>query len=316
MLDWIALNYATLKIFGQKFSFDYTLMLPAQSYSNAQSSEHPATFRRIFAAHMISVRILDNLSVSASENVMYRFDYPDAEILNPASIYHNNTNSLLLNAIANVEAQYVPVPGISIFAQYCLDQATAPTEADTQDAAWGLSGGLSWAKVTEKGVFSVSAEALYATPALYRRNHVDFIIWTNNSTNRPYVRYPVFTYLGFRYGGDAVAARADFSYDAYSGLGVNASAQVVVHGDFDMLVSHNSMNDNSREPDRRLRTPSDPAYTFYIINAGAEYRMTLWNMPVRAFADIAWLSGVRGWNGDAGNDLQISLGICVNTSSD
>ncbi len=310
------LNYATLKVFGKKFSFDYTFMLPAQWYSNSQDSEHPAEFRRVFAAHMISVQILDNLKVSASENVMYRFDFPDLDILNPASIYHNNTNFVLLNAIAHVEAEYVPAPGLRLFAQFCLDQATAPTEANDQDGAWGLSGGLSWARVTEKGVFNASAEALYTTPALYRRNYVDFIIWTNNSTNRPYVRYPMFTYMGFRYGGDAVAARADFSYDAFSGIGAHASAQLFVHGDFDMLVSHNSAGDNTGCPDRRLRTPSDPAYAFYIINAGVEYRTTLWKMPVRAFADIAWLSGMRGWHGDAGNALQISLGISVNASSD
>ena len=308
-------NYATLKVFGQKFAFDYTFMLPAQTYSNEQAALYPAEFRRVFAAHRLSVQVLPNLMLAMSENVMYKFDVPDVETLNPASIYHNNTNSILLNAIAHLEAEYVPVPGLRTFFQFALDQATAPTEADTQDAAWGISGGVSFTRILEQGILNASLEGAYTTPAMYRRNHVDFIIWTNNSTNRPYVRYPIFTYIGFKYGGDAIVTRADVSYGMENGLKLYGNASLVVRGGFTMTDSHNTENDNSKEPDKRLKTPSAPAYLFYIINAGAEYSTSLWGLPVKAFVDIAWLDGVRGWHGDLGSDLQVSLGLSVNTSS-
>ena len=307
------LNYATFKVFGRKFAFDYTLMIPAQTYSNSQTELFPAQFRRIFAAHRLDVRLLKNLTFAVSENVMYKFDFPDVDVLNPASIYHNNTNSILLNAIAHMELQYVPVPGFRAFMQFCLDQATAPTEADTQDPAFALSGGLEFVRVMEGGSLDLGLECAWTTPALYRRNSVDFLIWTNNDTNNPYIRYPVFTYLGFRYGGDAIVVSADAEYSMFNGLGFKANATVVCKGGFSMTDSHNRDNDNSDVPNLHLKTPSDPVSVWYIIQLGTEYRTTLFGLPVNCFVDVAWLSGVRGWHGNAGNDLQISLGASIGT---
>ena len=310
-----AYNYATLKVFGQKFAFDYTLMIPAQTYSNSQGAEKPAEFRRVFAAHRLDWYALKNLSFAMSENIMYRFDTPDLDILNPAGIYHNQTNSILINAIAHLEAQYVPCPGLRLFFQYSLDQATAPTEADNQDSAMGYSGGLSLSRVTEKGVLNISLEGAYTDSAFYRRNHVDFIIWTNNSTNRPYTRYPIFTYIGFRYGGDTVALRLDADFAAYSGIGLYGNASVIWQGSFGMLDSHNRDDDNSREPNRRLKAPSGDVNASVVLEGGVTYDTELFGFPVRAFLDVAWLSGVRSYAGAVGNDLQISLGFSVNTES-
>ena len=308
-----SLNYATFKVFGKKFSFDYTLMVPAQTYSNSQGELVPAQFRRVFAAHRLDVRLLKNLSFAVSENIMYKFDFPDVDILNPASIYHNNTNSILLNAIAHLELQYVPVPGFRAFMQFCLDQATAPTEADTQDPAVALSGGLEYVGILESGSLVLGIECAWAMPALYRRNNVDFIIWTNNSTNSPYIRYPVFTYLGFKYGGDAVVVSADARYSMFNGLDLDANATVVAKGGFTMTDSHNRDNDNSGEPNLHLKTLSDPVSVWYVIELGARYRTTLFGLPVSCFVDVAWLSGVRNWHGNAGNDLQVSLGLSLGT---
>ena len=303
-----AYNYTTLKVFGQKFAFDYTLMIPAQTYSNAQAAEKPAEFRRVFAAHRLDWYALKNLSFAMSENIMYRFDTPDLDILNPASIYHNQTNSILINALAHLEAQYVPLPGLRLFFQFSLDQATAPTEADTQDSAMGYSGGISYSRVAEKGILNLSLEGAYTDSAFYRRNHVDFIIWTNNSTNKPYVRYPVFTYIGFKYGGDTVALRFDALYDMLNGIGLYGNALVVWHGGFGMLDSHNKDNDNSREPNRRLKSPSGDVTTSVVLEGGVTYETSVYGLPVKAFLDVAWLTGV-------GSDFQVSVGFSVNTES-
>lgn len=310
-----AYNYATLKVFGQKFAFDYTLMIPAQAYSNIQGAEKPAEFRRVFAAHRLDWYALKNLSFAMSENIMYRFDTPDLDILNPAGIYHNQTNSILINAIAHLEAQYVPCPGLRFFFQYSLDQATAPTEADTQDSAMGYSGGISFSHVGEKGILNLSLEGAYTDSAFYRRNHVDFIIWTNNSTNKPYTRYPIFTYIAFRYGGDTAALRLDAGYDMLSGIGLYGNASVIWQGSFGMLDSHNKDNDNSKEPNRRLKSPSGDVNVSVVLEGGVTYETALFGFPLKAFLDVAWLSGVKGYAGAAGNDLQISVGFSVNTES-
>ena len=310
-----AYNYATLKIFGQKFAFDYTLMIPAQTYSNSQGAEKPAEFRRVFAAHRLDWYALNNLSFAMSENIMYRFDTPDMDILNPASIYHNQTNSILINAIAHLEAQYVPVPGLRMFFQFSLDQARAPTEADTQDSAMGYSGGISFARILEKGILNISLEGAYTDSAFYRRNHVDFIIWTNNSTNKPYTRYPIFTYMGFKYGGDTVALRFDADYAGHNGIGLYGNASVIWQGSFGMLDSHNKDGDNTKEPNRRLKSPSGDVNTSVVIEGGVTYETELFGFPLKAFLDVAWLAGLRGIGKAAGNDLQVSVGFSVNTES-
>ena len=310
-----AYNYATLKIFGQKFAFDYTLMIPAQTYSNSQGAEKPAEFRRVFAAHRLDWYALKNLSFAMSENIMYRFDTPDMDILNPASIYHNQTNSILINAIAHLEAQYVPVPGLRMFFQFSLDQATAPTEADTQDSAMGYSGGISFARILEKGILNISLEGAYTDSAFYRRNHVDFIIWTNNSTNKPYTRYPIFTYMGFKYGGDTVALRFDADYAGHNGIGLYGNASIIWQGSFGMLDSHNKDGDNTKEPNRRLKSPSGDVNTSVVIEGGVTYETELFGFPLKAFLDVAWLAGLRGIGKAAGNDLQVSVGFSVNTES-
>ena len=303
-----AYNYATLKIFGQKFAFDYTLMIPAQTYSNSQGAEKPAEFRRVFAAHRLDWYALRNLSFAMSENIMYRFDTPDLDILNPAGIYHNQTNSILINAIAHLEAQYVPCPGLRLFFQYSLDQATAPTEADTQDSAMGYSGGISYSRVAQKGILNLSLEGAYTDSAFYRRNYVDFIIWTNNSTNAPYTRYPIFTYMGFKYGGDTAALRFDAGYDMLNGIGLYGNALVVWHGTFGMFDSHNKDDDNSREPNRRLKSPSGDVKASVVFEGGVTYETSVFGLPVKAFLVAAWLTG-------AGSDFQVSVGFSVNTES-
>ncbi|MBQ7645376.1 MAG: hypothetical protein IJS84_10180 [Spirochaetales bacterium] len=310
-----AYNYASLKIFGQSFAFDYTLMIPAQTYSNSQGAEKPAEFRRVFAAHRLDWYALKNLSFAMSENIMYRFDTPDLDILNPAGIYHNQTNSILINAIAHLEAQYVPFPGFRLFFQYSLDQATAPTEADTQDSAMGYSGGLSFSRILKKGILNLALEGAYTDSAFYRRNHVDFIIWTNNSTNKPYVRYPIFTYIGFRYGGDTAALRFDADYDMAGGIGLYGNASVIWHGSFGMLDSHNRDHDNTKEPNLRLKAPSGDVTTSVILQCGVTYRTSVFGLPVKAFADIAWIMGETFCGRELGNDLQISVGFSVNTES-
>lgn len=307
-------NTISLKVFGQKFAFDYSFMIPAQSYSNKQTSDHPADFRRVFATHRLDWYVLKNLTLSASENVMYRFDTADIDILNPSSIYHNNTNSKLLNAIAHVEVQYAPFAGALVYGQFCLDQATAPTESNTQDPAYGISAGIRYVRM-QSGVLSLNLEGVYTSAALYRRDRVDFIIHTNNNTNRPYIRYPLFTYVGFRYGGDCMAARFDVDYDNLDGLGLYASASVIAQGQFGMLDSHNKDDDNTKVPNRGLKTPSGDADISYILNAGVQYGFEVLSMPAKAFLDVAWLSGLRSWHGVQAQDVQVSLGVSLQASS-
>lgn len=305
-----AYNTISMKVFGQSFAFDYSFMIPAQSYSNAQSAEVPATFRRVFASHRLDWYVLDNLTLTASENIMYRFDTPDIDILNPGSIYHNNTNSRLLNAIAHLEIQYAPFAGVLLYGQFCLDQATAPTESNDQDPAWGLSAGLSYAAVRD-GLFRVSLEGLCTSAALYRRNYVDFIIHTNNSTNRPYTRYPIFTYMGFEYGGGVMALKVSAAYDTLDGFEAYASAAFYGRGQFGMLDSHNASGNNAGVPNRRLGILNGEVELSYILNMGASYSLELFTLPCEAFVDIAYLNGVRSWYGAQGSDLQVSLGVSV-----
>lgn len=140
---------------------------------------------------------------------MYVSDSVDPHYLNPSTLYHNLNNSTLLNAIAHVAFSFSPMKGVNTYGQFVLDQATAPTEASTQAAAWGISLGIEGAKRIKNGTFTYNVERAYTTPELYRRQKADFLLFQRYSTNINYKRFIFFDYFGFPYGGDSVVMEGE-----------------------------------------------------------------------------------------------------------
>ena len=138
-------EYLRFKIFGDKLSFEYVMEFFDTDTSNNIISKSSDKYR-VFSAHAISYRPIPSLLLTLSENIMYVSKAIDMHYFNPSTIYHNLNNPELLNAIAHVAFSFSPIKGLNTYGQFVLDQATAPTESDSQAAAWGLSFGFEGAK--------------------------------------------------------------------------------------------------------------------------------------------------------------------------
>ncbi len=298
-------NYISLKTFAKKFAFEYTLMFPENYRGGVNASaKNYEDYTRVFAAHRIEFRPIDSLNISMSENVMYRFyGFPDITLLNPATFYHNNLNNNQFNAIAHVEFEYSAIKGLLIYGQFTLDQGSFPFFEDPtkEDQAMGYSLGLEYKTFVGKGVLSTSIEGIYTNPALYRpTGSSDFIINYNYLNPDDYYRYPFYTYIGYKYGGDTIAVRGDCNYRT-NGLYVYSVLEVVVDGAYTMFDEYSAPI--------MLTAPSSDYDVITTVNLGWEYSFSWGPAPIKAFIDLTGTSSTK-----RGFDLQVSLGASVSYS--
>lgn len=298
------MDYLFLKLYFNRFSFDYVLYLPEVDYSNGNSNVYDGR-NRIMLAHMLSFRILDNLSMAVSENIMYAYKTGELFQFNPSMIFHNLNNSETLNAIAHLEIEYVPTRGLRLYTQFALDQATIITEPDTQPMAFGVSLSAEYAMRLGNGILSFFAEGAYTSPYLYRRDKVDFIVFNRYSTNVIYRKIPIFTYIGFPYGGDSIAAYFDVSYRMPDSLSITLSCMYLLHGEVTMLASHSSTGDNSKAPDIHRATPTGNASHHVVLVLDVRYPYSFSIFTLEGFVNIAYIY-------DEGNhDFQLAVGASI-----
>lgn len=298
-------NYISLKTFAKKFAFEYTLMFPENYRGGVNASaKNYEDYTRVFAAHRIEFRPIDSLNISMSENVMYRFyGFPDITLLNPATFYHNNLNNNQFNAIAHVELEYSAIKGLLIYGQFTLDQGSFPFFEDPtkEDQAMGYSLGLEYKTFVGKGVLSTSIEGIYTNPALYRpTGSSDFIINYNYLNPDDYYRFPFYTYIGYKNGGDTIAVRGDCNYRT-NGLYVYSVLEVVLDGAYTMFDEYSAPI--------MLTAPSGDYDVITTVNLGCEYSFSWGSAPVKAFIDLTGINSTR-----RGFDLQVSLGTSVSYS--
>ena len=292
---------ATLKTYSKKFNFEYTIMLP-ETYkggSNYYLDDGQST-HRIFAAHRIEFRPLDCLNVALSENTMYQFaGFFDVSLLNPANFYHNNVNNQQFNSLAHIEFEWSVSPGWLIYGSWVIDQGSFPGFEDrtTEDQAMGYSLGAEYDTFLFGGLARFSLEALYTNPALYRPTGAsDFIVNYNATLNGDvYFRYPFYTYLGYKYGGDTISLRLDASYRKQA-LYLYTSYELRFDGAFTLYDKYTSP--------MLLTAPSGNFDVTSTFNLGAQYQLTLFDTcPMTAFLDLTLVHSQ-----DRGLDVQLALG--------
>jgi hypothetical protein len=296
-------DYLSFKAFSKTFAFSYIFMPMDGDYSNANNGDYTGKMR-FFLAHRLDWKPLSWFSFAISENVMVTTSQVDVQLLNPAFIFHNLNNSSILNAIAHLEVEVVPFRGWKLFGQFCLDQAQAPTETDPQPAAWGLSGGVRNACPVGKGTLASSVEAAYTTPWLYRRQGVDFLMFHRYATNVTYQKIPLFTYMGFPYGGDAIVLEADATYRAERGWELFLKGFWLCHGEVSMYSCHSSTGSNDDPPDRKgMKTPSGNAAYSGWIDVGLSWPFAWSWGKGKATGDFAVVSSGGAW------DVQFMMGV-------
>lgn len=300
-------EYLRFKLFGDKLSFEYVMEYFDTDTSNNVKSTGSGIYR-LFSAHAISYRPVPSLSFTLSENIMYVSDSVDPHYLNPSTLYHNLNNSTLLNAIAHVAFSFSPMKGVNTYGQFVLDQATAPTEASTQAAAWGISLGIEGAKRIKNGTFTYNVEGAYTTPELYRRENADFLLFQRYSTNLNYKRFLFFDYFGFPYGGDAIVIEGEGAWESYKGWKIGVRGEYLLHGKMGFFTPHSTTGDNSKVPDIKDSTPYGEDTKRYTLSLYGEWEI----MEIRYVKemDLRFALDLTKTTKDSG-DFQFSAGMTI-----
>jgi hypothetical protein len=305
-------NYIRLKGFTDRLSLDLVVLFMDCDPGTSWASDG-GTKKEYYLLHRLEYRPAGWLSLALSENVMYKCTVPSLEFFNLSYFLHQLNNSQLFNAIASAEIDAALFKGARAYAQFCLDQATAPTESNKQAPAYGWLAGLTFTK----GDLTANVEYAYASPCLYRRDLVDFLMYQKQNIN-VYCTRPIFVdSIGFPYFGDSQALEASLSYKGLEGLSASLSARLVRKGILDIYTSHSSTNDNSHYPDIKDASPyGDRFFDTLDLKARLDFDAgyILGHVQASAFFQIDWISKKTVEKQDShiaerAQDLQLCAGV-------
>ena len=312
-------EYARYVTFSNRFKYEW---LNVFFETNPSPQEVPDRKFRILMAHRLEYRLLDWITVAVSENVMYQNNVFDFRYINPAFIYHNVNNRSMLNAIAHVELDFAFAKGLNVYAQYVMDQARAPYEAAVQSDAMGFLAGVEYAQTIGPGILVTSLEHALTSPALYRRDGVDFLMFrkyfSHSATER--IGYVVhLDYIGYQYGGDAQVLQWDAKYLIPNTGNIALRIFGMRHGEMGFFTPHNSAGNNTGLVDYAGTTPSGSEVEESLVMsvAGEFYLLGVipW-MQARLSARLDWI-GRRTYLKATGeytavsSDLQLFAGFSV-----
>ena len=302
-------EFARVSGFTNRFKYDLLYVFFETNPSTSEGSSADEEFRMLMA-HRLEFRILDNLTFAVSENIMYRNDVLNLRYLNPANVYHNLNSRRLFNAIAHVELDYSPIPKVNIYGQYVLDQAVAPNESASQADATGFLVGVEYATPLKKGILSTSLEFAQTSPAMYRREYVDFLMFRRYHGNgTSFVSH--IDYIGYQYGGDTQLIQWDVGLRLLPAMQFNFRVIGMRQGKVDYSMSNDDVNE-IRDP-----TPyGDTVTERGIITLGGELSYpnlfsaldaALW-FQVDLVGQRVYDRTTETYGGHIG-DVQVSLGV-------
>jgi hypothetical protein len=221
----------------------------------------PETYQeafRTFMTHRLEFRLLNTLSLTVSENIMYLSNNVNIKYLNPAFFYHNINERSLFNAIAHAELDWAFKAGFNLYSQFVLDQARSLGEVSFEADAWGILAGIEYGCAVGNGLLTVAAEGAYTTPVLYRRDKIDFLR-LNVGISNTVGRYWHFDYIAYPYGGDSIVGLIDAAYTVPGIFDLNAKLFALKHGAMNIFLSHNADGDNTQRTTYSGSTPSGSA---------------------------------------------------------
>ena len=311
-------DYAKLSFFGRNFKYDLVFMFMNSIVESGETT--PNEEARIYMIHTLQFRIADMVSLTVSENVMYKYKTLDFSYMNPAFIYHNLNNRSMFNAMAYADLNVALPYGLETYGQFALDQARAPHEDDSQSGAYGLVAGLGYTDSLLGGVVKAYCEYAKTSPLLYRRDGVDFVRMTiYPSVDAATGRVDFFDYIGFPYGGDCRLVEIGASFDSLEGWDVGVFGRFAEKGEMSIFHSHNRNGNNADKANLKGDTPyGDVSKRFAVIGLKANADLgAFFTLPMVSFeAELDWVGrcshdNASGSLSNKESDLQFSIGMTV-----
>jgi len=253
-------EYFRFSAFSQKFKYEWLNVF------------YPG---KLLMAHRLEFRLLPSLVFAVSENIMCVSDAFYPRYINPAFIFHNWYDRDNINAIAQMELDFVPFKGYRLYTQAAFDQIRAPWEDDSEPAAWGVIAGIEHARPAFRGIMTLSLECAYTTPLLYRRDLVDFITLSDTKVNNA-GHILAIDYTGYPYGGDAIVVQLDANCRFPGSALIHARLFGMIHGNMNFFASHNKDGNNTGLANLQDQTPSgseDEREHTLGISLGASYAL-------------------------------------------
>jgi hypothetical protein len=228
----------------------------------------------------------------------------------------------MFNAIASLESDILLTNKLSWYSQFVLDQARAPNEDDSQSGAWGFSSGLKYVStINNTDILNISAEALLASPCLYRRDEVDFITFDRTFViNQSYIIEP--TFIGFSEGEDSVAFKLQTTYTRLNKFDFSLYYYLLLKGEMNIFMA--STVDSSGNPISNDGRPNYGSEIFkngifsikHVVNGTLNYQIyknnyfevSNRNTLSYVYMDVLQTSDV---NPNSYSDIQFSSGISI-----
>lgn len=251
-------NQARLTAYRDSFTYSFLTSFfphPNEIWDNNASSGQARELQglKMFMAHRFEWRLLnDTLGIVLSEGIMYQHKdgVLDLRVLNPLMIYHNYYIRQNANSLASLEIDYALRKGLNMYGQIAVDELSfGSIEQNLPDDKKHPNGlafmaGIKHARPIRQGILYAHLEGVYTDPYLYLRS-----IEGNTPHTEPYdtLNYIVAlrrwnsdevfydqTYLGYRYGGDAIVLEGSLGFRVPGDWHVNGHLFTMVHGDVDM----------------------------------------------------------------------------------
>lgn len=229
-------NVLQFSLFGQKYKYSFIMSFLPHMKNEAEGLLYYMTHR--FECRFLS----DRLYAAVNESIMYKNDtgFFDIRYVNPVMFFHNYFISDLANSIVDLEISYAPAKGWNLYGQLVIDQFTSPMEMwdgdPSEPLAFGAMAGAKYTKLLGSGVLTAGLEAVYTMPYLYLRATRIAEESTVQDPEDPGLGYIGLYrgsryFLGYRYGGDAVAADLKVTYEVPGDYSLGTEILFMVHGE-------------------------------------------------------------------------------------
>ena len=228
-----------------------------------------------FIAHRLEWNIVDSVSLTLTEGVMYmsKDNKIDLIAFAPAMLYHNNYTRSNTNSILSVEADWTIIKGLNLYGQVVIDESALPgeqnpaTTTSTKKAepdGLGYLLGISYITELGKGTLTLNAEGAYTTPYLYLRDGdrqagetgreqtngrygINYVVALREmSGGGGYENYNL-DFLGYKYGGDAIVAYLSAEYKTLDKWSAGLSLFYMLHGTHDKYTAWTKVNKDTNK---------------------------------------------------------------------